>query len=137
MTNNSLGRTLSARRASSSVSPWSGPIDAVPDSTTAPSCLFAVMRAGPWASNRERGADFFALDHHGREVTADAAAFEPALSPDERGERVELAEVRGGLDGSPGQSQTPGRVGVVDAAVAAVLLGGQHLGRVTGTDPSA
>ena len=44
-TKSSPGAPCAALRASSSVSPWSGPTDAVPARTGVPSALWASMRA--------------------------------------------------------------------------------------------
>ena len=46
-----------------------------------------------------------ALHHHGAEVAADAASLEPGLTPNEVGQRIELAEVGRRLDGRTGQPQ--------------------------------
>ena len=71
----------------------------------------------------------FALDHHRGEVPADATVLEPRPAPHQRAEGIELAEVGRRLDGSTCEPEPAGGVGVVDAAVTAVLLGVEHLCR--------
>ena len=82
-----------------------------------------------WVDASQAGLHFFALDDHRSEVATDASALEPGVAEVLQGQRIELAEVRGSLDGCAGQAQRRGRVAVVHAGVAVVLLVVQHLCR--------
>jgi len=74
------GSPWAARRASSSVGVWSGPIDAVPISTGELSALCAsIARRG--VVGRERGLDLLTFDDHLLEVAADGAVGEPLIAP--------------------------------------------------------
>ena len=103
MMNSSPGPPWAARRASSAVSGCSGPSEIVPSSTGVPSRLWASIVAGSLAGRRRRRLDLLALDDHRAEVAADAAPLPPGLAPQLDGQRVELAEVGGSLDGCAGR----------------------------------
>ena len=86
-----------------------------------------ARRGGPGGG--QRCLHLLALDDHRAEVAAHAPAFEPRPAPPCGGEGVDLAEVRGRFDRCPGQSDGRGRVGVVDAGMAADILVLEHLRR--------